>query len=70
MSAVVQDSAGNLFGTAFYGGAYGDGVVYEITPKNQYVVLYSFNGIDGGSSYAALTLANDGNLYGTSRHIQ
>lgn len=66
MSAVVQDSAGNLFGTAFYGGAYGDGVVYEITPKNQYVVLYSFNGIDGGSSYAALTLANDGNLYGTS----
>jgi uncharacterized repeat protein (TIGR03803 family) len=29
---VVIDSAGNLYGTAQNGGAYGDGVVWEITP--------------------------------------
>jgi len=30
--SLVLDSAGNLYGTTNYGGAYGQGVVYEITP--------------------------------------
>jgi uncharacterized repeat protein (TIGR03803 family) len=30
--AVVLDASGNLFGTAYEGGAYGDGVVWEMTP--------------------------------------
>ena len=30
-SAVVFDANGNLYGTAGYGGTYGNGVVFEIT---------------------------------------
>jgi len=32
MSSVTIDSAGNLYGTTYEGGAYGQGVVYEIVP--------------------------------------
>ncbi len=32
MSSLYMDSAGNLYGTTQYGGAYGKGVVFEITP--------------------------------------
>ena len=30
--SVILDTNGNLYGTAAYGGAYGAGVVFEITP--------------------------------------
>jgi uncharacterized repeat protein (TIGR03803 family) len=32
VSSVLVDANGNLYGTASYGGAYGNGVVWEITP--------------------------------------
>lgn len=30
--SVLVDANGNLYGTTSYGGAYGNGVVWEITP--------------------------------------
>lgn len=30
---LILDQAGNLYGTTFYGGAYGDGIVFEVTPR-------------------------------------
>jgi uncharacterized repeat protein (TIGR03803 family) len=65
-STLVHDANGNLYGTTFYGGAYGDGTVFEITPSDQYIVLHSFDGTDGEYPRSAPTLANDGNLYGTT----
>ncbi len=68
-ATLVQDANGNLYGTTVYGGAYGDGTVFEITPSDQYIVLHSFNvdgDTDGGFPQSAPTLANDGNLYGTT----
>ncbi len=68
-STLVQDAKGNLYGTTLYGGAYGDGTVFEITPTDQYIVLHSFDGADGsdgGYPQSAPTVANDGNLYGTT----
>ena len=68
-STLVQDANGNLYGTTFYGGAYGDGTVFKITPSDQYIVLHSFDGADdtdGEYPRSAPTLANDGNLYGTT----
>lgn len=66
--ALVQDAAGNLFGTTYFGGANEQGVVFEITSTQQYVVLHDFT---YGSETApeGLTLANDGNLYGTTEGI-
>jgi len=65
-ATLVQDANGNLYGTTLYGGSYGHGTVFEITPSDQYIVLHSFDGIDGETPQSAPTLANDGNLYGTT----
>jgi uncharacterized repeat protein (TIGR03803 family) len=67
-ASLVQDANGNLYGTTIYGGAYGNGAVFEITPSDQFIVLHSFsgNGTDGEFPQSSVTLANDGNLYGTT----
>lgn len=68
---IVQDIHGNLFGTTDFGGSSetgdnaGYGVVFEITPANQYSVVQGFN-ITQGSAVGGLMIANDGNLYATT----
>ncbi len=62
---LVSDQAGNLYGTTLYGGAYGQGAVYELTPSNggwTEKVIYSFT----GGYPDSLLLGQDGNLYGTT----
>jgi uncharacterized repeat protein (TIGR03803 family) len=70
VASLVQDAKGNLYGTTTYGGSFGNGTVFEITPSNQYIVLHSFSGIgtDGEFPLSSVTLANDGNLYGTTNN--
>ncbi len=72
-SAVVRDSAGNLYGTTEAGGlpgcgVSGCGVVYEVSSSGQETVLHSFTGgADGASPQGAgLSLAINGNLVGTT----
>lgn len=60
-ASVTQDEAGNLIGSTFGGGAYGQGTIFEITPTHQYSNLYTFT-----SEPSGITRANDGNFYGTS----
>jgi len=46
---------GSLYGTTFYGGAYGYGTVFKVTTKGKETVLYSFTGsTDGGFPNAGL----------------
>jgi len=67
---LIFDGAGNLYGTTPHGGAYGNGVVFELTPTSTgwtESVLYSFTGgSDGGTSYAGVIFDAAGNLYGTT----
>jgi uncharacterized repeat protein (TIGR03803 family) len=69
-AGVVLDKAGNLYGTTIYGGKYGCGVVYELSPlkngKWRYTVLHAFTGYDGAQPDADLVLDKKGNLYGTA----
>jgi len=66
-AGLVQDAAGNLYGTTVGGGAYGNGVVFKLDPFANYSVLYSFTGGDDGAGpLAALVFDADGNLYGTA----
>jgi uncharacterized repeat protein (TIGR03803 family) len=68
-SGVVLDSAGNLYGTTYNGGASKAGVVYKVSPAGQETVLYTFTGgTDGGNPYAGVTFDSAGNLYGTAMH--
>ncbi len=47
-ASLIQDSAGNLYGTTPGGGAYGQGTIFELSPAGAETVLYSFtNGADG-----------------------
>jgi uncharacterized repeat protein (TIGR03803 family) len=33
-SSVVFDRAGNLYGSTYYGGSAGHGIIYKLTPKS------------------------------------
>jgi uncharacterized repeat protein (TIGR03803 family) len=63
---VVQDAERNLFGITAGGGIYGDGTFFEITPAHAFINLYNFN---SEGPQPGLTLANDGNFYGTAQNI-
>jgi uncharacterized repeat protein (TIGR03803 family) len=69
-AGLILDSAGNLFGTTFNGGAYVGGTVFELTPKAEgswtEKILHNFNGTDGQNAYAGLIIDSAGNLYGTT----
>ena len=70
---LIQDAAGNLYGTTTFGGAHpgcnnhmGCGVVFELDPSGNETVLHSFTGSDGDGPTAALVRDQAGNLYGTT----
>jgi uncharacterized repeat protein (TIGR03803 family) len=67
-SYVMFDSVGNLYGTAYSGGANGYGVVFELSPVGTSwteTVLYSFAaGADGANPANGLIMDPAGNLYG------
>jgi uncharacterized repeat protein (TIGR03803 family) len=68
-AGLTFDAAGNLYGTTFFGGADGNGVVFKLAPNPDGTwtesVLHSFKGGDGANPLARLTL-HAGNLYGTT----
>jgi uncharacterized repeat protein (TIGR03803 family) len=65
--ALVRDSQGNLYGTTFYNGAYGSGVVFMTTRAGVETVLHTFTGgADGADPWAGLLRDAQGNLYGTT----
>src|SRR6266852_5668058 len=66
-AGLVRDETGNLYGTTFFGGAYSDGTVFEVTPSGTETILSSFgsNG-DGHLPSGGLVLDKKGNLYGTT----
>jgi uncharacterized repeat protein (TIGR03803 family) len=65
---VVQANDGDFYGVATFGGAYGDGTVFKITPEGKLTTLHSFNGTDGDMPTGTLIQASDGNFYGTTQY--
>ena len=74
-STLARDSAGNLYGTAEFGGdftncTYGCGTVYELTPSGSgwtYTQLYAFTGLDDGAfPIGGVVIDGSGNIYGTT----
>ena len=65
-AGLVRDTAGNLYGTTAFGGAFGAGTVFKLDPAGVETVLFSFNGgSDGKYPSAGLVRDAAGNLYGT-----
>lgn len=71
-AGLILDEAGNLYGTAEFGGAYGHGVVFRLSPNASggwtETVLHSFKGgtSDGATPHASVIRDSAGNLYGTT----
>jgi uncharacterized repeat protein (TIGR03803 family) len=75
---VIEDSAGNLYGTTAGGGSflgcanYGCGIVFKLDANGKQTMLYSFTGdtqnggIDGANPWSTLLRDAAGNLYGTT----
>ena len=64
---IVSDSAGNLYGVSYSGGAQQQGAVFQLTPSIAgwvESILYSFTGGSDGGSPTVVIVGNDGNLYG------
>lgn len=64
---LMRDSAGDLYGTTFSGGANGDGVVFKLSRSGTETVLYHFmGGNDGANPEGRLVMDTKGNLYGST----
>jgi uncharacterized repeat protein (TIGR03803 family) len=71
-AGLVQAINGNLYGTTAFGGTYGLGTLFEITPSGTQKTLYNFCSqgaalcTDGAYPEADLIQATDGNIYGVA----
>ncbi len=74
-ASLIMDAAGNLYGTALNGGAYGSGSVFKLSPSGEgwtYTSLHDFCAggppcSDGAQPWGNVILDANGNLYGTAR---
>ena len=69
-SAPAIDVKGNLYGTTEYGGEYGVGTIFKLTPVGRETILHSFdnNGVDGYLLFTGLALDQKGNVWGASTY--
>jgi uncharacterized repeat protein (TIGR03803 family) len=69
-AGVTMDAAGNLYGTTYGEGAFGNGSVFMLTRNGNnwsYTDLHDFTGgADGANPAAGVSLDANGNLYGTT----
>jgi len=74
-AALIQDSAGNFYGTTYAGAKgkanvcpVGCGTVFKLSAAGVLTTLHTFQGPDGEILYSGLVLGSDGNLYGTTAY--
>jgi len=70
-AGLIQDTTGNLYGTARFAGVYGGGTAFELIKQagggwSQKLLHFFGNNKDGVSPQANLVFDTSGNLYGTT----
>ena len=68
-TGLVQGSDSNFYGLTYFGGTYGLGTVFRISPIGIETILYSFGSSlnDGIYPVSELVQGSDGNFYGTTK---
>jgi len=67
VSPLMQASDGNFYGTTLSGGTMDYGTIFRMTPTGAVTILHNMNGTtNGGSPYAGLVQATNGNFYGAN----
>jgi uncharacterized repeat protein (TIGR03803 family) len=65
---LVRGSDGALYGTTYFGGAFGYGIIFKVNEDGSgYAKLHDFDGTNGANPGTALVDGPDGALYGTTR---
>lgn len=62
---LMMAADGNFYGRATYGGAYGQGAIFKMTPDGTLSAIHSFTASEGGRP-VGLMQATDGNFYGAT----
>ena len=66
-TGLIQGADGNFYGTTNYGGRYGAGTFFKVTPAGAETLLYSFVGGPGdGAAPDGVIQGTDGNFYGAT----
>jgi len=68
---LALDSAGNVYGSQYLGGANNDGLVFKLTPGSNgwtFTDLHDFSGTDGQYPIGDLAVDSAGNVYGTTKY--
>jgi len=63
---LIQDQAGNFYGTDVGGGTYGGGIVFKMTPSFKVSILHSFGKGSDGYAPGGVVFGPNGNLYGVT----
>jgi uncharacterized repeat protein (TIGR03803 family) len=63
---LLQASDGNFYGTTLFGGEFGFGTVFRMSPDGLMNTVVSFDGINGNTPSGGLVQASNGDLYGTT----
>jgi uncharacterized repeat protein (TIGR03803 family) len=64
--ALLEDKDGYFYGTTSYGGTYGDGTVFRMTPGGVLTTLVQFDGFNGATPSGTLVQSPDGSFYGAT----
>jgi uncharacterized repeat protein (TIGR03803 family) len=65
-SGLIEDKAGNFYGTTVEGGIDGLGAIYKLAPDGTETVLASFTGANGSYPESGVIVDKHGNFYGTT----
>ncbi len=66
LTALVEGSDGNFYGTTVAGGPEDAGTIYRMTPAGGLTTIYNFTASTGSGPAASLIRGTDGLLYGTA----
>jgi uncharacterized repeat protein (TIGR03803 family) len=67
-AGLLQASDGNFYGTTIAGGTFGNGAIFQMTPRGKLTILHNFCPETCGAwlPVAPMTQGTDGTLYGTT----
>jgi len=69
LERLTQGRDGKLYGTTYTGGASDLGTVFRVDPASGHeIVIHSFDGTNGSNPAGGLTLASNGDYFGTTQY--